>query len=130
MGRLTHCCCFTVRTGTLILAALGLATSGLRLVSYVGTAAASPGGGQDAFDRMLDGMDATFREWREEEEITEQELESLESALGHARRAWPYILAAELTCLLFCVAKHAMLLFGVLYRKYGSVSRNVAFFFL
>ena len=117
MARLTHCCCFTVRTGTLILATLGLLGSGLRLVSYVGTAAVTDEGGRESFNKMLNEMDAEFRRWREEGDISDDDLVTLEAALGHVRRSYPYILGLELACLLFCIAKYAMLLFGTLYRK-------------
>ena len=115
---LTHCCCFSVRTGTIILAVLGLVGAVGNLLSYGGAAAATDAKGQSySFNEMLDELDATFREWREQGDISEHDLVQLERYITGARRAWPYIVASGLACAVLCLAKHAMLLFGVLYKK-------------
>lgn len=118
MARPTHCCCFTVRTGTIVLAVLGLLGAASNLLSYGGAAAATDASGESySFNEMLDRLDATFREWREHGDISEGDLEQLERYISGARRAWPYIVASGLTCAVICLIKHVMLLFGVLYKK-------------
>ncbi len=115
--RLSRCClCASVRTGTIILAVLGLAAAGLRLLSYSG-AAASGDAGRAPFDRMLYGWDAEFRQWRERGEISRQDLEYLEAALRRLQGAYPYLVAAEIACAALCLAKHGLLLAGVLWRR-------------
>jgi len=114
MARLRHCCCFSVRTGTLLLALLGVGYSLLNLSSYGGLAAV---GSSETFHRTVNRLDQVFREWREHGELTEQELESLEAYLTQARELYPEIVTLGLICSGLALFKHALLLFGVLYRK-------------
>lgn len=112
MKRLGHCCCFTARTGTLIFAVLGVMGGFSNLLTYGGATA-----GSEQFNQMVNQMDHTFRQWREEGDITARELELYEEYLTTLRQSFPYIVAVGLVCAAVCLVKSSMLLFGVLYKK-------------
>jgi len=110
--RLSHCCCFTVRTGALILAIFGV-TCGLATVAFYSFWLDND---VQIFEE-LDEMKFKYKELYEEGQIDKDDYYRVVSTIDLAKEYIPAILTLFIVAGCVTLTKHLMLMFGVLAKK-------------
>jgi hypothetical protein len=110
--RLTHCCCFSVRTGSLILASLAIAAGAIEVVI-----AAAALGNQDAVHQALYQFRSIYDEYYKQGQISGQQLDQVDHLLGMIRTSLIPLLALYLTCGIFKILVNGLMAFGVQTRR-------------
>eukprot|EP00095_Tigriopus_kingsejongensis_P007234 snap_masked-scaffold477_size161254-processed-gene-0.1 protein:Tk07234 transcript:snap_masked-scaffold477_size161254-processed-gene-0.1-mRNA-1 annotation:"PREDICTED: uncharacterized protein LOC103512912 isoform X1" len=109
--RHSRCCCFSARTGTLILAFLGVIGSTFSLVRY-GMSYAR----MDDIDRMVDELVSNL-EANAQDPDYEEIHHSAQMAGEFVKGLLPTLLIMGLVCASISMLKNVLLWFGVVYRK-------------
>jgi len=110
--RLSHCCCFSVRTGALLLATFGV-TCGLATVAFYSF-------WLDNDVQIFEELDATklkYQELYEEGAIDKDTFYKIASAIDLAKEYIPAILTVFIVAGCITLTKHLLLMFGVLAKK-------------
>jgi hypothetical protein len=110
--RLTHCCCFTVRTGSLILATFGFVVGlmGLGFYSFA----------LDNDDRLFEMMDqamAEIKQQYEQGQVSEDLVVFAERYIQLLKQILPPIFIAIIVLSCVLLVKNTLLMYGVLYKK-------------
>jgi len=110
--RLSHCCCFTVRTGALILAIFGV-TCGIASVAFYSFMLDND---VQIFEE-LDQYKLKYKELLNEGMIDKDEYYRIVSVIDLMKEYIPAVLTLFIVAGCVTLAKHLMLMFGVLAKK-------------
>ena len=106
-------CCIPRRTACIMLGTVGLFFA----VCHLATIFTDLHPSRNHMEATLNSMDRTFRQWREEEAITEDQLLGLERRLHDVRALYPYLVVLGLGSCVVGVIKHSCLLTGALHES-------------
>ncbi len=110
--RLTHCCCFTVRTGSIIIASLGL-LFGIICVGYYSFLYDN----DDYINQALDVAVQKMEDMALQGQIDPQSLDQFEELVRQAKYVLPKLFIAFITFGCGCVLVHGLLLLGIARRS-------------